>query len=157
MFKYNNSHKTFLKNYLKEKFFWKNYHKKKLELGKVTFIVDDTIFNGIKVKSSFRMIMINQPFSNALRDHFEKQINKPFFNLNFYSILTLILFTLMVCFVLIPFFENFFNIYLYKHPNSDLLNSNMLNLIFDILDEDDDFLKFLLKNSSKKFNLLNFF
>ncbi len=43
------------------------FHKKKLELGRIQFVTDDVYFNGIKIKSSFRPVLINQPVADSER------------------------------------------------------------------------------------------
>jgi hypothetical protein len=65
----------YLRYYLKKKNFLE-FHNKKLALGKIYFISDDLYFYGIKIKSSFRPVMINQPSSDRNRSVIQGQINK---------------------------------------------------------------------------------
>jgi len=157
MLKTSNSWIKTIKTYYKNKMFWKKYHKKKLELGKVGFVVDDFIFNGIKLKSSFRMVMVNQPNSNLLRDHFEKQLAKPFFTLDYRFFFTTIIIIFFLYTMITPWLKNSLDIILANHPNSKVLNNECLNNILDLIEINDDCLRLCLRSKSNKFNLINFF
>ena len=52
------------------------FHKKKLELGRIQFVTDNLYCNGILIKSSFRPVLINQPSSETERIRFIGQLDK---------------------------------------------------------------------------------
>jgi len=67
------------------------FHKKKLELGRIQFVTDDLYFHGIKIRSSFRPVLINQPGADSERSRFKSQIDKFTIKWDYYAIATLFL------------------------------------------------------------------
>jgi len=67
------------------------FHKKKLELGRIMFMVDDIYVDDVKIKSSFRPVLINQPSADKERLAFAAELDKFTFKRDFYSMFSLFL------------------------------------------------------------------
>lgn len=100
------------------------FHKKKLELGKIQFLVDDIYFYNIKIYSSFRQVMINQPSSEADRTILKNQLDKFSFNINY--------------FIIFIFFFIFITFNIFRSDNLYLLtlNNEILKCLFSIVFDD---------------------
>ena len=81
-------YKKNIQQYLRYKNESRLFHKKKLELGKIQFVVDDVYFQGIKLKSQFRPVMVNQPGADHERTRFLNQLDKYTIKADFYSGIT---------------------------------------------------------------------
>lgn len=130
----------------------KIFHKKKLELGKIIFVVDDFYFSGIKIKSAFRMVLINQPSSEEGRNYLQAKLSSKII-WNKYMVFGLVLFTLALFNVLSSLLFEFFA------PTSLLstgLNLAFFNLVLDTILSDfsipqDDILKMCLREGFKTY------
>jgi len=149
---------SLLKKRYRDKIRKQNFHKKKLELGKVIFVVDDLYYDKIKLKSSFRMVMVNQPSFENSRTYFQNQLKKFSFTLNIQSIFSLFVLFLFLWYYVSSNFRNFIDFILLNHPNKGELNNKCLQLILDTLDLDpNEDIGLALKLGSSEFKLINFF
>jgi hypothetical protein len=68
----------FIKNYLQKRKFIE-YHKRKLEMGKVVFEVKIVEYSGLIMNFSFRPIFIAQPQTRNQERKFNEKLNEPYF------------------------------------------------------------------------------
>ena len=151
------------RNQLKLRKFVKNhqsliFHKKKLELGRIQFVTDDLYFNGIKIKSGFRPVLINQPGADSERSRFKSQLDKFTIKRDYYSIATLfILVILFYTYYLKPLCMKIHDL-IYGESLSDESVSNLINFLGPVLgiDDDDGLLLAVFTQCTTYFTLLPF-
>ena len=129
------------KNQIQQYLSYKNnrrlFHKKKLELGKIQFIVDDMYFQGIKIKTQFRPVMVNQPGADQERTRFLNQLDKYSIKADFYSgVTTIILLTLSYKVYALPIIKSAFKL-IYGTPLTGYQASSLLHYMIPILGLDD--------------------
>lgn len=71
----------FIKNYIRHRRFIE-YHKRKLEMGKVVFEVKTVEYGGLIMNFSFRPIFIAQPQTRNQERKFNEKLNEPYFKTN---------------------------------------------------------------------------
>lgn len=73
-----NRSELFIRNYIRKRKFIE-YHKRKLEMGKVVFEVKTVEYSGLIMHFSFRPIFIAQPQTRNLERKFNEKLNEPYF------------------------------------------------------------------------------
>ena len=136
----------------------KIFHKKKLELGRIQFVTDDVYFNGIKVKSNFRPVLINQPGAESERSRFEAQVDKFTIKRDYYSVVTLCLLSIIVyTYYVKPTLTEIYHL-AYGTGLSGESTTTLLRFLGPILglDEDDGLLLTVFTECTSHFTLLPF-
>lgn len=68
----------FIRKYIRKRKFIE-YHKRKLEMGKVVFEVKTVEYSGLVMNFTFKPVFIAQPQTRNLERKFNEKLNEPYF------------------------------------------------------------------------------
>jgi hypothetical protein len=127
-----------------------------MELGRIIFVTDDFYYGKLKLKSSFRMMYLNQPSSEGARNYFQSQLKKYTISFDKYSLAVLLFLVYTFYNHHYIFIMDMFNTLVANHPNKYKLNVVCFNFIIEMVDVNtsittDESLAICLQSGLKQF------
>jgi hypothetical protein len=127
-------------------------------LGKIIFVVDDFYYGKVKLHSSFRMKMANQPSADRMRNYFQAQLDKFTIEINRWTLLTFFFLVYIGWTHFTGGVNNLSSLLLGEHPNKKQLNYLCIDLVVDLIEiSGGDDLSFLLNSFFKESKIFEIF